>query len=136
MDPTFLEPTSFKKLGGLVPVEAPSYKKLSAFARRDDGLKRILKLGGMDSVDKVFMGTWITNLARLEFPRTYGQLELDRLILQPGAAYPLTQVELVIGAVTCAGKLSLVMEFAETGNRTSTMIEVRDRAIERQVGSQ
>ena len=81
------------------------------------------------------MGTWVTNLARLDFPRRYGPLELDRLILQPGAAYPLSQVELVIGAVTCAGKLSLVMEFADDGQRMATMRGVRDRAVERLLGT-
>lgn len=135
MDPTILEAASFKKLGGLVPPEAVGHGKLTSFAQRDDVVKRILRLGGMDSVDRTFMGTWVTNLARLDFPRRYGPLELDRLILQPGAAYPLSQVELVIGAVTCAGKLSLVMEFADDGQRMATMRGVRDRAVERLLGT-
>ncbi len=135
LDPTFLEATSFKKLGGLVPPDAPSHEKLSAFARQDDAVKRILKLGKMDSLDKPFMGTWVTNLTRLDFPRRYGELELDRLILHPGAAYPLSQVVLVIGAVTCAGKLSLVMEFADDGQRPAMMRGVQDIAVELLLGS-
>jgi hypothetical protein len=135
MDPTILEATSFKKLGALVASEAVRHKKLSSFAEREDVVKRVLKHGKMDSVDQAFMGTWITNLTRLEFPRRYGTLELDRLILQPGAAYPLSQVELVVGAVTCAGKLSLVMEFADDGQRKSKMKDVRDRAVELLLGS-
>jgi hypothetical protein len=38
-----------------------------------------------------------------------GTLELDRLIMQPGGAIPLANVNLVLGAVTCADKLSLVV---------------------------
>jgi len=135
LDPTILEAQNFKKLGGLVPPDAPSHEKLSSFARRDDVVKRILKLGGMESLDKTFMGTFVTNLTRLEFPRRYGSLELDRLILQPGAAYPLSQAELVVGAVTCSGKLSLVMEFADDGKRIAAMKGVRDKAIELLLGS-
>mgnify|MGYP001152957787 CR=1 FL=1 len=71
-----------------------------------------------------------TNLTRMDFPRTYGALELDRLIMQPGGAFPLVNVNLVLGAVTCAGKLSLVVEYAEEAVDTQTMREVKDKAME------
>lgn len=76
------------------------------------------------------MGTAVTNLTRLDFPRQYGELELDRLILQPGGAFPLTQVGLVVGVVTCSGKLSLVLEYAEETVDTSTMRQVSEKALE------
>ena len=76
------------------------------------------------------MGTAVTNLGRMDFPREYGALELDRLIMQPGGAFPLVNVNLVLGAVTCAGKLSLVVEYAEQAIDTETMRRVKDRAIE------
>jgi hypothetical protein len=64
------------------------------------------------------------------FPRMYGTLELDRLIMNPGGAFPLANVSLVSGAVTCSGKLSLVLEYAEETVDTRTMRKVRDRAME------
>ena len=76
------------------------------------------------------MGTAVTNLTRMDFARTYGTLELDRLIMQPGGAFPLTNVNLVLGAVTCAGKLSLVIEYAEQAVDTQTMTRVKDKAME------
>ena len=76
------------------------------------------------------MGTTVTNLIRLDFPRVYGNLELDRLILHPGGAFPLANVNLVLGAVTCAGKLSLVLEYAEETVDTSTMEEIKDIGLE------
>ena len=84
----------------------------------------------MDSLNRVFMGTAVTNLTRLDFPRKYGELELDRLILQPGGAFPLSQVGLVVGAVTCSGKLSLALEYAEEVVDTSTMQHVKAKALE------
>lgn len=30
----------------------------------------------------------VTNLTRMDFPRKYGELELDRLIMNPGGAIP------------------------------------------------
>ena len=76
------------------------------------------------------MGTAVTNLTRMDFPSKYGTLELDRLIMNPGGAYPLAMVNLVLGAVTCAGKLSLVAEYAEETVDTSTMAKIRDQAME------
>jgi hypothetical protein len=72
----------------------------------------------------------VTNLTRMGFPRMYGTLELDRLIMNPGGAFPLANVSLVLGAVTCSGKLSLVLEYAEETVDTRTMRKVRDRAME------
>ena len=84
----------------------------------------------MDSLDRIYMGTAVTNLTRLDFPREFGGLELDRLILKPGAGFPLVTVNLVLGAVTCAGKLSLVIEFVEDNVAVKGMEEIRDRALE------
>ena len=49
--------------------------------------------------------------------------------MNPGGAFPLVNVNLVLGAVTCSGKLSLVMEYAEQAVDTETMEHVRDKAL-------
>jgi len=76
------------------------------------------------------MGTAVTNLTRLDFPTNYGTLELDRLIMHPGGAFPLANINLVLGAVTCAGKLSLVVEYAEEAVDTRTMEKMKGQALE------
>jgi hypothetical protein len=65
----------------------------------------------------------------MDFPREYGALELDRLIMNPGGAFPLATVNLVLGAVTCAGKLSLVMEYAEETIDTGTVQQIKDQMM-------
>jgi NRPS condensation-like uncharacterized protein len=130
LEPTILEAINFKKLGGLVPVHLPRHQKMSAFSARDDVVLSILKRDKMESLDKIFMGTAVTNLTRMDFPRQYGALELDRLIMKPGGAFPLVNVNLVLGAVTCAGKLSLVVEFVEDNVDVGTMEEISDKALE------
>lgn len=128
--PSILEAVNYKKLGGLVPLDSPRYDKLSAFCARDDTVRSILKRERMASLDQIAMGMAVTNLARLDFPREYGPLELDRLIIKPGAAYPLITVGLVLGAVTCAGRLSLLLEFAEENVELPAMDRIRDKALE------
>ena len=91
---------------------------------------RILKRDKLESLDVKHWGTAITNLGRLDFPKTYGALELDRLIMQPGGGIPLVNVNLVLGAVTCGGKLSLVIEYAEEAIDTMTMKKIKDKAME------
>ena len=84
----------------------------------------------MTSLNNTIMGTAVTNLTRLDFPRKYGAIELDRLIMNSGGAFPLVMVNLVLGAVTCAGKLSLAVEYAEEKMDTKTAEKIKEIAIE------
>jgi NRPS condensation-like uncharacterized protein len=130
LDPTISEAMNFKKLGELVPSDSPRYEKLSAFGQRDDVVLKILQRDGLDTLETRYWDTAVTNLGRLDFPGTYGALELDRLIMQPGGGIPLANANLVLGAVTCAGKLSLVVEYAEEAVDTTTMKRIKDQAME------
>ena len=129
LDPSVLEAINFKKLGGLVAPHQASYRKLSAFSRQDDVVLGLLKRDKQESLERIYMGTAVTNLGRLDLARTYGALELDRLIMQPGGAFPLANVNLVLGAVTCSGKLSLVIEYAEQAVDTETAVKIKDKAM-------
>jgi NRPS condensation-like uncharacterized protein len=80
LDPTMFEAMNFKKLGGLVPSESIRYEKLFNFSKQKDIVLRLLKRDKIESLEKKHWGAAITNLGRLDFPRTYGSLELDRLI--------------------------------------------------------
>jgi hypothetical protein len=129
-EPAILESSDFKILGGLVPPTSSRYEKISAFHKRNDVVLSLLRRRNMQTLDGVMMGTAVTNLTRLDFPTQCGALELDRLMMNPGGAFPLAKINLVVGAVTCAGKLSLVMEYAEETVGTETMNQVRDKAME------
>jgi NRPS condensation-like uncharacterized protein len=130
LDPTISEAMSFKKLGGLVPPDSASYEKLSDFSAREDVVLRLLQRDNLDTLETKYWGTAITNLGRLDFPRTYGALELDRLIMQPGGGIPLANANLVLGAVTCSGKLSLVVEYAREAVDPATMRQIKGQALE------
>ena len=130
LDPGVLEAINFKKIGGLVSSHASRYEKLSAYSKREDVVSGVLKRENMEALDKIMMGTAVTNLTRMDFPRQYGELELDRLIMNPGGAFPLSNVNMVLGAVTCSGKLSLIMEYDEGTVDTETMNKVKEKAVE------
>jgi NRPS condensation-like uncharacterized protein len=130
MDSNIYEAMNFKKLGGLVTSDSPGYEKLSGFGRREDVVVRLLQRVNMESLETKLLGPAITNLGRLDFPKTYGALELDRLIMQPGGAFPLVHVNMVVGAVTCSGKLSLVVEYADEAIDTRTMERIKDKALD------
>jgi len=83
----------------------------------------------MDSFGKVLIGTAVTNLTRMDFPRKYGELELERLIMNPGGAYPLTFVNILAGAVTCSGKLSLMLEYATERIQAETISKIKDKLL-------
>lgn len=129
LSPAILDAINFKKLGSLVPEDAPGSRKLREFSRRKDVVQGILKRDKMESPDRVFMGTAITNLTRLDFPTTYGPLELERLIMKPGGAFPLASVNLVVGAVTVAGRLSLAIEYVENNIERNEMKAIEKTAL-------
>jgi NRPS condensation-like uncharacterized protein len=129
LDQTILDAIPFKELGGLVPPDSPRYEKLSNFHKKEDVVLRILKQDNLDSLEAKLWGTAVTNLGRLDFPSNYGPLELERLILQPGGGFPLANVNLVIGAVTCSGKLSLIVEYAEQTMDPQMVETIKDKAM-------
>jgi NRPS condensation-like uncharacterized protein len=130
MDSNIYEALTFKKLGALVKPGSPRYEKLHSFSEREDVIVRLLQRAKMETLDAKLLSVAITNLGRLDFPKNYGQLELDRLIMQPGGAFPLVHVDMVIGVATCAGKLSLVVEYAEEAVDTLTMQRIKEKAME------
>jgi NRPS condensation-like uncharacterized protein len=129
LEPGMLDALHFKKLGGLVPPESSRHDKLTAFSKRKDIVLRILKRDNLETLEAKHWGTAVTNLGRLDFPREYGDLELERLIFQPGGGIPLSNVNLVLGAVTCSGKLSLVVEYADVAIDSETVHRIKDQAM-------
>ncbi len=129
LDPTIFEAMNFKKLGGLVPSDSARSEKLNSFSKNKDVVWRILQRDNLESLETKHWGTAVTNLGRLDFPQKYGPLELDRLIMQPGGGIPLANANLVLGAVTCSGKLSLVVEYAEEAIDPGTMERIKDKAL-------
>ncbi|MHA1112170.1 MAG: condensation domain-containing protein [Promethearchaeota archaeon] len=129
MDPSMMEQRFYKILGGLVQSDSPKFEKISKFANRSDTLLSLLKRSDTDSLEKVIMGTAITNLTRMDFTEKYGDLELERLIMQPGGGFPLTTVNLVIGVVTCLGKMSIIMEYAEDQLNSDIAKEIKKNAL-------
>ncbi len=129
LNPTILEAINFKKIGRLVEGDSPRMRKLRAFSERDDVVLRILRRDGLDSLDQVAIGTAMTNLTRLDFPSKYGALELERLIMKPGGAFPLANVNILVGAVTAAGRLSLTTEFIEDNVASEEMEAINEQVL-------
>jgi NRPS condensation-like uncharacterized protein len=130
LEPGILESLNFKKLGALVPNHFSRYEKISTFSKKNDVISSILKRENMESLDKIILGTAVTNLTRMDFPRTYGNLELDRLMMNPGGAFPLSNVSLVVGVVTCSGKLSIILEYEESALDTHSVEKIKKKAME------
>lgn len=127
LDPTFIESTPFKMLGGLVHDNASRFKKLSDFRKKNDVVLKVLKRNKVESPASIVMGTTITNLTNIDIPKQFGSLELDRLIMNPGIS---ANYYLVLGALTCVGKLSLVAAHIEENLDSSSVDKIVNLAIE------
>jgi hypothetical protein len=112
-----------------VPPDSARYEKLSAEGGHEDVVLRLPKRDKLETQEMKCWGTAVTNLGRLEFPRTYRTLELDRLFMQPGGGIPLANANLALGAVICSGKLSLVVEYGPEAIETATMERVKDQGV-------
>lgn len=129
LDPGILEGLSFKMIGGLVDASSAQAEKLNTFGHREDVISSMIQREKMDSFENILIGTAVTNLTRMDFPQKYGELELERLIMNPGGAYPLTFVNILAGAVTCSGKLSLMLEYSEERVQTETVSKIKDTLL-------
>jgi len=102
-----------KTYGNLVKPDDSNYEKLSMFSQRKDAISSMVKkLGTM------YFGFVLSNLGRLDFPRLYGDLELDRLLIFPPTG---PTNETTIFAVTVCGKLTIVLSYIEHVIDSSTM---------------
>ncbi|MBU47517.1 MAG: hypothetical protein CL920_02335 [Deltaproteobacteria bacterium] len=126
LDPAILESRICKTHGDLVAPDAPQFERLHSFAEAQDLVWKLLKRRGMERRENVVMGTALTNLGRLDIPQEYGPLRLERMWMNPGGAFPLAMVHMVVGAVTCAGKLSILLEYAEERCTTERMEQIKE----------
>jgi hypothetical protein len=49
--------------------------------------------------------------------------------MNPGGMFPLAMVNLVVGVVTCAGKLSLLVEYAKETIDSATVEKIKEKAL-------
>jgi NRPS condensation-like uncharacterized protein len=127
-DPTLIDVLpSFALHAKDVPEGFSRYDKLSSFARDKNNVavkftKRFLS---------AYPGTTNTNLGRLNFPETYGNLRLERMFWAPSAG----PNPLMVGGVGISGTTTFTLNYIEdiSGNEavhTATLIKVRNRAFE------
>lgn len=72
-----------------------------------------------------------TNLGRLDFPETYGDLRIDRMFLIPSTG---EDVPLVLGGAGICGKMVFSLNYLEQNDNISSsiedMIRIRNKALE------
>ncbi len=130
LEASIIESKPYKVLGHIVTSDQSRYEKISSFSKCQDTAYNLFKRSNSHSIENVNIGTAVTNLTRMNFPKLYGNLELDRLIVLPGAGFPLVTVNLVVGVVTCSNKMSLLLDFAEEQIDTNTVQRINDIALQ------
>ncbi|TFF95585.1 hypothetical protein EU546_03010, partial [Candidatus Thorarchaeota archaeon] len=97
IDPTLADVVvSFTLLADQVPRDSSSYEKLKSFAQDKDNLAVSLSEKFVDQFPKVIN----TNLGRLDYPATYGQMALSAVFFAPAGS---TMIPVVMGAVGASG---------------------------------
>jgi len=117
LEPSIHDALMMKTYGNFIRRDDSRYEKLYSFAKRKDSVSSMAKkLGAM------YFGFAVTNLGRLDFPRFYSCLELDRLLVFPPTG---PTVETTIFVVTVSGKLTLVMSYVEQVIDTDIIVKLR-----------
>lgn len=127
-EPTLIDALNFAVLMQLVPEAFKKTKNLSDFTR---DMKNAALSFSRKSTSGI-PGTINTNLGRLNYPETYGNLRLDRMFFIPGAS---PFVPMILGGVGLNGKLVFSLNYVEeVGDDGSSldrdMIRIRNRALE------
>ncbi|HSD57290.1 MAG TPA: hypothetical protein VLB04_03830, partial [Methanotrichaceae archaeon] len=128
-DPTLIDAFfNFAPYIKQVPDAFNQTENLSAFARD----KKNPALAISSKVLSKLPGAITTNLGRLDFPETFGNLRLDRMFLVPSTG---EDVPLVLGGTGVCGRLVFSLNYLEqngSNNPSSTrdMTRIRNRALE------
>ncbi len=123
IDKTLVDARSFSFMGKNVPSNFSRYEKIHAFSNDE---KNIVNKRAKKQIPSM-PGLAVTNLGQLDYPTKYGSLELDRFIfITSGTPY----IELVIPAVTVAGKLTFTINYLEETTDTPTMERIKNKALE------
>jgi len=78
----------------------------------------------------------VTNIGRMDYPESYGNLKLDRMFFLPAAPGSIPDtIQMILGSVSINGRLTLSLNYVEdVGNRAISpvgdMIRIRNRALE------
>ncbi|MFX1275855.1 MAG: condensation domain-containing protein [Promethearchaeota archaeon] len=128
MDELMLEARPFAGFGYMVPQESPSFEKINKFLSNSKNvvIKNIKKIA--KKYEKIVFGSIITNLGRTDFPKEYANLILDELLFVAAAS---PQCELVLGIITHAGKLDIVINYFEEIVNTELIEQIAKKAIEK-----
>ncbi len=122
IDQTLVDAREFSFLGNLVPSNYSRYKKIHAFSSDE---KNIVNKRTQKQIPNL-PGLAITNLGKLDYPVNFGPLELERFIFMTSGSQ---HIELVIAAVTVAGKLTFTINYLEQVIDTPSMEKIKDAAL-------
>ena len=122
IDKSLVDARSFSFFGKNLPSDYSRYEKIHAFSNDE---KNIVNKRAKKQIPSM-PGLAITNLGQLDYPTKYGSLELDRFIfITSGTPF----IELVIPAVTVAGKLTFTINYLEEITDTAIMEHIKINAL-------
>ena len=117
LEPSMHDALIMKTYGNLFKPDDSSYQKLYSFSQKKDSISSMAnKLGSMH------FGFAVTNLGRLDFPRFYGDLELERFLIFPPTG---PTIESTIFVATVCDRLSLILSYVENKIDAKIMLEIR-----------
>jgi len=119
MAPTLYDGLMFKRYGKLVHPDQSRYDKLSTFCAHKDALTSFIKARKQDQVR---VGLVLSNLTRLDLPRQYGQLELDKMMFLGAGT---RSYQKAVGVVTVSGKLTMMIGYVKESVSSRTMADFK-----------
>jgi NRPS condensation-like uncharacterized protein len=129
LDPTLVDACcNFAYYAELIPEAFERTKNLSGFAHDTKSVAFTF----LQKAGSVIPGMMTSNLGRLDFPGTYGDLRLDRMFFTPPAN---RDAPLILGGVGVSGRLTFSLNYVVDSKEdfqsfTEDMIKIRNRALE------
>jgi len=122
VDQSMIDARQFTFFGNLVPSNFSRYEKIHTYS---NDAKNIANKRAKKQIPKMPCLA-ITNLGLLDYPKTYGSLELDRFIFVTSCS---PYIELVIPVVTVSGKLTFTINYLEETTDTETMEKIKTEVL-------
>jgi NRPS condensation-like uncharacterized protein len=128
-DPTLVDAVfSFAQYVQKIPEAFDRTENLSRFARDSKNIAFAISKKAISRHPPMI----VTNLGRLNFPQTYGDLRLERMFFAPPAS---ETIPIILGGVGIGGSLTLCLTYLENNEMgghslSEDMIAIRNRALQ------
>ncbi len=128
LDDSILDTLGLASSAVYIPSDSANYERVYAFLNDKKNMANVLTRKFKNEMPGVVM----TNLGRMNFPESFGNIKLEKMFFTPSAS---EAIPLQLGAAGVSGTLTLTINYIDDleqpdSKRTAEYIQIRNKALD------